>query len=656
MAWNFSHRIFSNSSILNSSASSSCVLNQSAAILAASIVSASRLTLLFAMLLSFSSAQASILDSLTFSEPKFLPVAEAFPYQIEQEGNELVVIWESADEYYLYQEKIELKQGLQPYPAHQFSKSGIETHDEAFGDVIVFYGTLEVRFDLSKLTGNSPTTLGFQGCAEAGLCYPPQKINLDIDWEKVATSTATKAHNPATTLSSDINSNNSSSIIKGSTTTNDSWIEGKSWLSVIGLFFILGLGLTFTPCVLPMVPILTSIIVGQDKHTPAKGFLLSTTYVLGMAITYAIAGITVGLLGAGANIQAWMQTPWILTVFAIMFVGLSLSMFGLYELQLPSGLRNRLNNLNQKQKGGSLISIFVMGVLSALVVSPCVSAPLAGALVYLSTTGDAWLGGSALLALGLGMGTPLIILGTSGASMMPKAGDWMDQIKSFFGILLIGVAIWLLSRFLDATLVLAMWGILVIVYAIYLGAIDPLEQNSSGIKRTIKGISFVALVYGVIALMGALQGNDNPMKPLANNNSFQAMGNQTNTHTDASPFENIFNKTQLDAAIKKHLAANPNGAVMLDYYADWCIACKVMEKEVFHHNDVQQHWPDLLWLQVDVTDQTPDQIELMTHFNLFGPPSMLFFSANGEQDKLRIIGEMNKAEFISHLNKIKAAL
>jgi thiol:disulfide interchange protein DsbD len=656
MAWNFSHRIFSNSSIFNSSASSSCVLNQSAAILAASIVSASRLTLLFAMLLSFSSAQASILDSLTFSEPKFLPVAEAFPYQIEQEGNELVVIWESADEYYLYQEKIELKQELQPYPAHQFSKSGIETHDEAFGDVIVFYGTLEVRFDLSKLTGNSPTTLGFQGCAEAGLCYPPQKINLDIDWEKVATSTATKAHNPATTLNSDINSNNSSSIIKGSTTTNDSWIEGKSWLSVIGLFFILGLGLTFTPCVLPMVPILTSIIVGQDKHTPAKGFLLSTTYVLGMAITYAIAGITVGLLGAGANIQAWMQTPWILTVFAIMFVGLSLSMFGLYELQLPSGLRNRLNNLNQKQKGGSLISIFVMGVLSALVVSPCVSAPLAGALVYLSTTGDAWLGGSALLALGLGMGTPLIILGTSGASMMPKAGDWMDQIKSFFGILLIGVAIWLLSRFLDATLVLAMWGILVIVYAIYLGAIDPLEQNSSGIKRTIKGISFVALVYGVIALMGALQGNDNPMKPLANNNSFQAMGNQTNTHTDASPFENIFNKTQLDAAIKKHLAANPNGAVMLDYYADWCIACKVMEKEVFHHSDVQQHWPDLLWLQVDVTDQTPDQIELMTHFNLFGPPSMLFFSANGEQDKLRIIGEMNKAEFISHLNKIKAAL
>lgn len=633
----------------------------------------SRFSFFLLLMLSFSSAQASLLDRLIQSEPKFLPVEEAFPYQIEQRGNILTVIWESAEDYYLYQHTIELKQGNQAFTEVNFSKDGIQKHDEAFGDVLVFYDTLEVDFNLNQLPTNTPTLLGFQGCAEAGLCYPPQKIDLDIDWDDVANSAVAQALNPgatdlnsntspsnSSTNSSNTNSTISPNITTDSATTNDSWIEGKSWLSVVGLFFILGLGLTFTPCVLPMVPILTSIVVGQKKHTPAKGFVLSTTYVLGMAITYAIAGVTVGLLGAGANIQAWMQTPWILTIFAIMFVGLSLSMFGLYELQLPSGLRNRLNNLNQKQKGGSLISVFLMGVLSALVVSPCVSAPLAGALVYLSTTGDAWLGGSALLALGLGMGTPLIILGTSGASIMPKAGGWMDQIKVFFGILLIGVAIWLLSRFLDATLVLAMWGILAIVYAIYLGAIDPLEhsleQSASGIKRTIKGISFAVLVYGVIAFIGALQGNDDPMKPLANNNPTQVMGNQTNTHTKASPFENIANKTQLDAAIKNHLSANSNGAVMLDYYADWCIACKVMEKEVFHHSDVQQHWPELLWLQVDVTDQTPEQIELMTNFNLFGPPSMLFFSANGEQDKLRIIGEMNKTEFVQHLNKVKAAL
>lgn len=602
------------------------------------------------LLLSISSAQASILDKLITSEPKFLPVTEAFPYQIEQQGNQLVVIWETADEYYLYQDKIELKQGKQKFVASQYSMPGILKHDEAFGEVNVFYGPLETHFDLKQLTPDTATHLGFQGCADAGLCYPPQKIDLDIDWLTVAVSPI-QSNNTAASKNATLSKDSSEPL-----TENNSWIEGKSWLSVVGLFFILGLGLTFTPCVLPMVPILTSIVIGQQKHTPAKGFVLSTTYVLGMAITYAAAGVTVGLLGAGANIQAWMQTPWILTIFAILFLVLSLSMFGLYELQLPSGLRNRLNNINQKQKGGSLFSVFLMGVLSALVVSPCVSAPLAGALVYLSTTGDAWLGGSALLALGLGMGTPLIILGTSGASMMPKAGGWMDQIKSFFGILLIGVAIWLLSRFLDATLILAMWAVLAIVYGIYLGAIEPLDSDSSGIKRTVKGFSFVILAYGIIALIGALQGNDDPMKPLAGNSTTQVMNNQTGSHVDVSPFKHIANQIELDAAIKSHLAANPKGAVMLDYYADWCIACKVMEKNVFHHTDVQQHWPELLWLQVDVTEQTPEQVELMTNFNLFGPPSMLFFSTAGELDKLRILGEMGKEEFVAHLNKVKAAL
>jgi thiol:disulfide interchange protein DsbD len=596
------------------------------------------------LLLSVSSAQAGLLDSLIEDEPKFLPVGEAFPFQVEQRGHELSVIWDTADEYYLYKKKIHLKQDKQTFQATQFSKEGKLKHDEAFGEVMVYYHQVEARFDLKQLVTDTPTVLRFQGCADAGLCYPPQSIELDIDWPVVQSDQTSKPSLAQT-------ESTPQSTIEPETT---SWIEGKSWFSVVGLFFILGLGLTFTPCVLPMVPILTSIVIGQQKHTPAKGFVLSTTYVMGMAITYAAAGVTVGLLGAGANIQAWMQTPWILSIFAAFFLVLSLSMFGLYELQLPSGLRNRLNNMNQKQKGGSLISVFLMGVLSALVVSPCVSAPLAGALVYLSTTGDAWLGGSALLALGLGMGTPLIILGTSGASIMPKAGGWMDQIKAFFGILLIGVAIWLLSRFLDATLILAMWGILAIVYAIYLGAIEPIEAAQTGVKRTVKGIGFVILVYGVLALIGALQGNDDPLKPLAS--SYANSPSQPANHSAASPFENISNRTQLDAAIKNHLAANPNGAVMLDYYADWCIACKVMEKAVFHEADVQAHWPELLWLQIDVTDQTPEQIELMTQFNLFGPPSMLFFSKGGEQDKLRILGEMHKEQFVQHMDKVKARI
>ncbi len=606
----------------------------------------------FLLLLSISSVQAGILDSLTQGESKFLPVNEAFPYQIEQQGDELSVIWDSADEYYLYKKKMHLKQGKQKFNPLHLSEDGILKHDEAFGEVIVFYGQLEARFDLSQINPNTPTTLGFQGCADAGLCYPPQKVDLDINWALIEAAATSKTATPSQASNT---VNTPSTRIEQTSTESDSWIEGKSWLSVVGLFFILGLGLTFTPCVLPMVPILTSIVIGQHKHTPAKGFVLSTTYVLGMAITYAAAGITVGLLGAGANIQAWMQTPWILTIFAILFLVLSLSMFGFYELQLPAGLRNRLHNMNQKQKGGSLFGVFLMGVLSALVVSPCVSAPLAGALVYLSTTGDAWLGGSALLALGLGMGTPLIILGTSGASMMPKAGGWMDQIKAFFGILLIAVAIWLLSRFLDATLILALWGVLAIVYAIYLGAIEPIEPAQTGVKRTVKGFAFVILSYGVLALIGALQGNDDPLKPLASAQATTAAVSTTSAH-QSSPFEFIKNKTQLDAAVKNHLAANPNGAIMLDYYADWCIACKVMERSVFHQADVQAYWPELLWLQVDVTEQTPEQVELMTEFNLFGPPSMLFFTAKGELDQLRILGEMRKEEFIQHLNKVKATL
>jgi thiol:disulfide interchange protein DsbD len=596
----------------------------------------------FLLLLSINSVQAGVLDSLTESQPKFLPVSEAFPYQVDQQGRDLSVIWDTVDEYYLYRKKILLKQDNIKHPANGFSEEGILKHDEAFGEVIVFYGQTEATFDLRKLNTGQPVQLRFQGCADAGLCYPPQKIDLDIDWNAVTNT-------PTVAMQTDSNSSNNRS--SESSTSEGNWFEGRSWLSIVGIFFLLGLGLTFTPCVLPMVPILTSIVVGQEKHTPAKGFVLSTTYVLGMAITYAVAGVTVGLLGAGANISNWMQTPWVLSIFAALFLVLSLSMFGLYELQLPSKLRNRLNDINQKQKGGNLFGVFLMGVLSALVVSPCVSAPLAGALVYLSTTGDAWLGGSALLALGLGMGAPLIALGTTGASFLPKAGGWMDTVKAFFGVLLIGVAIWLLSRFLDATLILVFWALLAIIYAVTLGALDKAD---SGKQNVVRGFALALLVYGIVALIGALQGNDDPLNPLSVGQYSQTGSAQQ--HLAESPFQNINNQRQLDQAVNIHLAANPNGAVMLDYYADWCIACKVMEKAVFHKADVQTHWPELLWLQIDVTDQTPEQIALMENYNLFGPPSLLFFTKDGEQNTLRILGEMHKEEFIEHLNKVKATL
>ena len=587
----------------------------------------------------FMPAHAGILDSLTQEERKFLPVNEAFPYQYVQNGHELSVIWDTADEYYLYRKKLLLKQGKTKHKAVRFSQDGILKYDEAFGEVIVFYGQLEAIFDLSALNPGEPVQLRHQGCAEAGLCYPPQKAELnDIDWNAVSASAASASQSSA-----------EEPTTKPAGSSGDSWFEGQSWFGVVGLFFILGLGLTFTPCVLPMVPILTSIVVGQQQHTPARGFVLSTTYVLGMAITYAAAGVTVGLLGAGANIQTWMQTPWVLTLFAVLFFLLSLSMFGLYELQLPAALRNRLNDINQKQKGGNLIGVFLMGVLSALVVSPCVSAPLAGALVYLSTTGDAWLGGSALLALGLGMGAPLIVLGTSGASMLPKAGGWMDKVKAFFGVLLIGVAIWLLSRFLDATIVLAMWGALALIYAVSLGALDKAD---TGKQQVVRGFAVLLLIYGAAAVTGALLGNDDPLQPLKSSHAVSVTAGASH-QAEASPFTMVKSRAELNAAVKQHLQTNPDGAVMLDYYADWCIACKVMEKEVFHHADVQQYWPDMLWLQVDVTEQTDEQVAMMEEYNLFGPPSMLFFTSDGELKDLRILGEMHKAEFLAHVDKVK---
>jgi len=334
-----------------------------------------------------------------------------------------------------------------------------------------------------------------------------------------------------------------------------------------------------------------------------------------------------------------MQTPWVLIVFAGLFSLLALAMFGVYELQLPSGIRNRLNNLNQGQQGGRWLSVFVMGILSALVVSPCVSAPLAGALVYLSTTGDALLGGSALLALGLGMGAPLIVLGTTGASVLPKAGAWMNQIKALFGILLLGVAIWLLGRILPASWVLLLWGLLALVYGISLGA---LEQANNGSQRVIKGFALVLVLYGACALIGALQGNDDPLQPLASQyKSAQSVAEQAATH---APFTRLTSVTELERIIASE--ARP---VMVDFYADWCISCKVMEKEVFEQADVIQALSHIRWVQLDVTDQTAEHIAFMQQHAVFGPPSMLFFSAGSEQSNARLIGEATKSEFTQHV-------
>ncbi len=569
---------------------------------------------------------AGLLDAFTDknADAEFLPVGQAFPLSTSSSNGKVTAEWRNADGYYLYKHRIYLQQGDIKLEPDSYSQAGKAKQDEAFGEVIAFYHDLEVTFDTQSLNAGT-AILHYQGCADAGLCYPPQRENVEVIAPQSAAQQAITTSTIQPAMPTEPNT--------------DSWFSGRSWGAVVGIFFILGLGLTFTPCVLPMVPILTSVVLGQGNTSGKRGFLLSSTYVLGMALTYAAAGLTVGLLGAGANVQAWMQTPWVLVVFAGLFSLLALAMFGVYELQLPSGIRNRLNNLNQGQQGGRWLSVFIMGILSALVVSPCVSAPLAGALVYLSTTGDALLGGSALLALGLGMGAPLIVLGTTGASVLPKAGAWMNQIKALFGILLLGVAIWLLSRIIPATWVLLLWGLLALVYGISLGA---LEQANNGSQRVIKGFALVLVLYGACALIGALQGNDDPLQPLASQyKSAQSVAEQAATH---APFTRLTSVTELERIIASE--ARP---VMVDFYADWCISCKVMEKEVFEQADVIQALSHIRWVQLDVTDQTAEHIAFMQQHAVFGPPSMLFFSAGSEQSNARLIGEATKSEFTQHV-------
>ena len=577
--------------------------------------------------------QAGLLDNFkSSSEPQFLRVEQAFPLNTEMDGSRLVARWDSQPGYYLYKHRLFIQQGETKLQPVSYSIPGIEKEDEAFGLVTAFYGELVVEFDLSSLKPGA-ATLNHQGCADAGLCYPPQRYSLTIpEFQSAAPAPAEPV------IQTDTEDANTTATTSASE-TRDSWFEGRSWWAVIGIFFVLGIGLTFTPCVLPMVPILTSIVLGQGQRSSREGFWLSSTYVLGMAITYAAAGVTVGLLGAGANIQAWMQTPWVLSLFAALFVALALSMFGLYELQLPSALRNRLNEWNQKQSGGQWLSVFIMGVLSALVVSPCVSAPLAGALVYIGTTGDALLGGGALLALGLGMGAPLIVLGTTGASILPKAGGWMNQIKAFFGVLLLGVAIWLVSRLLPESLSLALWGILALVYAITLGALEPAANN---LQRLLKGLAWVLLIYGAAALIGALQGQSNPLKPLA----VSSYSSAQSTDTHESPFYQTESVNEVEQQIQ-----NSQRLVMIDLYADWCISCKVMDEEIFAKADIQNTLKQTAWVQLDITDQTEAHVEFLKQRGIFGPPTVLFYRNGKEITEARIVGELTHAEFAAHLQR-----
>jgi len=546
------------------------------------------------------------------------------------------VTYRIAPGYYLYRDKFrfsaapaEVKLGAPQIPR------GKRKRDEFFGEVETHRGDLRiiVPFEVegAGLTALTLTAVS-QGCADVGVCYTPQEQKAEL---MLASLTPAPALGGA-----------AEQLFGTQPPVNDARVAtlfaSGFWL-VVASFFGFGLLLSFTPCVLPMVPILSGVIVGGGAHiTKTRGFLLASVYVLGMAVTYAIAGVAAGL--SGAMLAAALQNPWVLGGFAAVFVALALAMFGLYELQLPVALQSKIAETSGRIKGGHATGVFVIGVFSALIVGPCMAAPLAGALLYISQSRDVVLGGTALFAMALGMGVPLLAIGASAGALLPKAGPWMETVKRCFGVLFLGVAIYLVSPFIPPAAHLLAWGALLIVTAIFLHAIDPLPVHAHGFQKFSKGIGVIALVAGIVFLIGALSGGRDVLQPLS--------GLRLGAAEPGVPsFERVASISELDARIQ----VAGGRAVMLDFYADWCVSCKEMERYTFSDAGVQARMRQMLLLQADVTASTPEHLALLKRFRLFGPPGIIFFDRSGrEMEGLRVIGFQPAKEFAAVLDQVLA--
>ena len=577
---------------------------------------------------------------------EILDPEEAFKLSTSSENGQVIARWEIADGHYLYKDKTKIipveGSGISGGPLQQ-TKGKLE-HDEFFGEIYVYYHEAEARLPLTANTSGVSSAdfkIKYQGCSKiSGICYPPITKNVSIDLSPISSVAA--ATSPAATTTS--SSADSAGPLSEQDQIAESLKSGSTWLTVI-TFFGFGLLLAFTPCVFPMIPILSSIIIGQGEGlTTKKAFTLSLVYVLAMAATYTVAGIIAGIFGE--NLQAAFQNPWILGSFAAVFVLLSLSMFGFYELQMPNFVQSKLTDISNRQKGGSLTGVAVMGFLSALIVGPCVAAPLAGALIYIGQTGDAVLGGLALFALSMGMGAPLIAIGTSAGKLLPRAGAWMDAVKAVFGVMLLGVAIWMLERIIPAPVALALWAILFITSAIYMGALEGLKAEATGWTKLWKGTGLILFTYGIILFIGATAGSKDmfqPLKGLAGSSSIQAQTQQLS-------FQKIKGLDGLNQALASAKAQNK--PVMLDFYADWCVDCKKMEKYTFSDKSVQDALKGAVLLKTDVTPNDDLDKELYKHFSIIGPPAIVFYDAAGnERHNYRVVGYMPPEKFSNHVKQ-----
>ena len=539
---------------------------------------------------------------------------------------------------YLYKDKIKFEiQAESPIQILPYDLPKSKTKDdEIFGPTEVYLHDIHIPLSLNRSQTEQAITFiaHYQGCSETfNICYPPTKKSVELLL-------------PAYTATND---NTVSTQAKQPLSQQDQLAQSlaqDNLFKVLLSFFGIGILLAFTPCVFPMIPILSSIIVGEGDHiTTRRAFTLSLVYVLAMSVTYTVAGLLTGLLGA--NIQTMLQNPWIIGSFSALFVILSLSMFGLYELQLPQGLQDRLHQISHQQKGGKLAGVALMGLLSGLIVGPCLAPPLAGALIFIGQQGDPILGASALFALSMGMGLPLLVIGTSAGSLLPKAGAWMDSIKAVFGVLMLGLSIWLLERIIPGWVALLLWGSLFIVSAIYLGALNTLTLSSNSYEKLSKGLGIIILIYGALLIIGGASGNQNVWQPLQGITSASIPAGQSQ---QGAKFKQIANLAELEQAI-----AQSNQPVMLDLYADWCVECKTMEMTTFHDPTVVATLANLTLLQLDMTDNNDEHKALLKQFGIFGPPTILFFAPQGSEYKQhRLIGTLNASDFNAHITAVLA--
>ncbi|MDN3923230.1 protein-disulfide reductase DsbD [Roseateles violae] len=579
----------------------------------------------------------------------FLDPEQAFKLSVKPLDDKSVdVTFEIAPGYYMYREQFKAEAqgamlGAPELPA------GKTKFDETFQKTVEIYREqLRVRVPVEQASGAFTLSVTGQGCADKGLCYPPMTSRYEVRLVGFGGSAAVKRLEAVDPLSA---GTAPSAVAEAAAPLSESGRldaalqSGRFW-TIVGVFFVAGLLLSLTPCVLPMLPILSSIIVGSGgKATRSRGLLLAASYSLGMALIYTALGVAAGLAGEG--LAAALQKPWVLTLFALALVLFSLSMFGAYELQLPSGLSGGLSNASQRLPAGRIGGVFLMGGVSALIVSPCVAAPLAGALVYLSQTRDVLLGGSALFALACGMSVPLLLLGASAGALLPKAGAWMEGVKQFFGLLLLGVALWMVQPLLPAALAQALWGALLIAIAALLGLFRA--AGGPGAQAWLgKTVAIVALVYGLLQLVGAAAGGTDLLKPLAGVMLTQggvAKGEAAGGGAELR-FQTVRSVAELDAAL-----AGAGRPVMLDFYADWCVSCKEMERFTFSDPAVRERLAKVVLLKADVTANSPADRELLKRFKLFGPPGTIFFDAHGrELEGVRVIGFQDAPRFLSSLS------